>query len=877
MAEWEIQGVASGQNTGFTRQFGAVALLGIGYAVLAVVCSKLFYSGSDAAGLWLANAFAAGFILRAGLSSLTLPVVIVLATSVAGNLALGHALEDVVLFSVTNTISVLLAVLLLRGRFSDLEEVTASPGNYATALLLAGAAAPAIAGLLYAQASFHLNGEPLLLTWWLWLSGDALGYAIILPIAFSATRDALADFTRQKAVVQFLLSLSFVAFAAASGLTWTTFPIMVLFVPLMVSAAFLPAFMLAIVAAFAAVSVLTALAFGLAPSAPIVEALAAYRFQVSLAICATLPMLGQMVIQQMRNDRRRAFDSEQRFRRAMKDSAIGVAIVALDGKIVETNDAFAEMLGYTTGELETKTFFEITYPEDRAIGAETMRAVRAGEADSYRFEKRYVRKDGRPVWAQLAGSVIRDAQSGKPIYLVSQIEDIDARKKSEAALAESEMRWNFALAAAGQGVWDLDVRKGEVRYSSTWKRMLGYEEHELDGDPDHWLTLIHPDDRERVDRADKDHLDGKAPMFEAEFRMQHKEGHWLWILDRGQIIERDSDGRMLRAIGTLTDITMRREAEERLVSYASLLADEKERLRVTLNAIGDAVICTDADNRITFMNPVAEKLTHIAESKALGRSLADIYRSVDEETGERLPVAAQSDRNNNRAVLVRADGSRCSIREVVSSIETEKGEFGGSVIVFQDFTDARTLQRELAYAAAHDPLTGLANRSSFIQKMEALVASAGGEAADSHFLFIDLDRFKAVNDTGGHAAGDALLKRVADAISTLARPGDLVARLGGDEFAAVLKNCSVREAEAIANRIVGAVGTLDFTWDGRRFEIGASIGVASLGQESEIDEIIARADEACYSAKGSGRNCVVVFDAKSASRRSPVRKFSVAS
>ncbi|TIX32160.1 MAG: PAS domain S-box protein, partial [Mesorhizobium sp.] len=166
--------------------------------------------------------------------------------------------------------------------------------------------------------------------------------------------------------------------------------------------------------------------------------------------------------------------------------------------------------------------------------------------------------------------------------LVSQIEDIDARKKSEARIAEAETRWNFALASAGQGVWDFDLRKGGTTYSATWVKLLGYADGELDGDPDRWLTMIHPDDRAVVADADRAHLAGETPFFEAEYRMRHKDGRWIWILDRGKALERDGDGRLTRAIGSLTDITQRKEAEARLIVSAAMLADEKERLKVTL-------------------------------------------------------------------------------------------------------------------------------------------------------------------------------------------------------------------------------------------------------------------------------------------------------
>ncbi|TIV22327.1 MAG: PAS domain S-box protein, partial [Mesorhizobium sp.] len=573
-------------------------------------------------------------------------------------------------------------------------------------------------------------------------------------------------------------------------------------------------------------------------------------------ITAATLFLSAMFIQRIVDDRRQIAESEQRFRRAMEDSAIGVAIVGLDGRIVQANPAFADMLGYTRSEIEALTFLQITHPDDLQIGRETMMSLKEGKIHSFHFEKRYLHKDGTPVWAQLAGSVIREEGTGRPLYLVSQIEDIDARKQAEARIAEAETRWNFALTSTGQGVWSLDMRKGGTTYSETWAKMLGYAAGELDGDPDRWLTMIHPDDQARVAEADRAHLAGETPFFEAEFRMRHKDGHWVWILDRGKTIERDAEGRVIRAIGSLTDITQRKEAETRLMVSAAMLADEKERLRVTLQSIGDAVICTDAANRITFMNPVAEKLTGVDVGEAFGKVLGHVYWAVDEENGQRIALTrpSASERphcdQNTRAVLVRRDDTRCSIRQVVSPIMNDREEFCGLVIVFQDFTDARALQRQLAYAAAHDALTGLANRSSFMRTMEELVDQCRLNGGEHQFMFVDLDHFKAVNDTGGHAAGDALLRRVADTLRNVLGPEEIVARLGGDEFAIILKSGDAARGPIAARSIIDAIRNLNFSWDGRPHSIGASIGLAPIRAGcGEVDEIIARADAACYDAK----------------------------
>ena len=292
---------------------------------------------------------------------------------------------------------------------------------------------------------------------------------------------------------------------------------------------------------------------------------------------------------------------------------------------------------------------------------------------------------------------------------------------------------------------------------------------------------------------------------------------------------------------------------------------EKERLRVTLHSIGDAVICTDAEGKVTFVNAAAEVLTGHSADDVIGKPLSHTYCPRDEETNETISVlseeASEGARSHNRAAIVRPDGRRSSVRQVVSPIITEGEVLNGSVIVFQDVTDARTLQRQLAYAASHDSLTGLANRANFHSAMREIVGEAAcDENVEHQLLFVDLDRFKQVNDTAGHGAGDALLKKISGALLKSVRRSDLVARVGGDEFALILKHCNTDTAVRYAENIVSTVSGLDFEWEGQRFNVGASIGIAPIKQGGgAVDEIVARADRSCYDAKSSGRGTVSVF------------------
>ena len=536
-------------------------------------------------------------------------------------------------------------------------------------LVLGGLAAPAIVAVFFAAFTASFLGWPLLETFLIWIVGEGLGFAVLLPILMTSNHAAFLGLLKRTKLAQLAATIGASILIAVIAANWTQFPFLMVIVPLMAAAAFLTPFELAIACGSVGAALVGLVVSGVLAGLDPANGGFAYGFQLSAAILAALPFVAGLIMEQTRRDRRRIAESEQRFRRAMQDSAIGVAIVGLDGHIVESNSAFADMLGYTRQELEALTFFQITHPDDVAIGTETMRRVRAGEANSYQFEKRYLHKDGTPIWARLSGSVIRDAETGTPLHLVSQIEDIGARKRAEEAIAQAETRWSFALASAGQGMWDVDLKNGHTTYSSSWKQMLGYGENELDGDPYHWLTLVHPEDREHVEKADRQHIAGLTPMFEAEFRMRHKHGHWIWILDRGQIVERDEHGTPLRAIGTLTDITTRREAEDRLFFLATMLAAEKERLRVSLDSIGDAVICTDAAMCITFMNPVAEKLTGAVESEVLGKPLEDVYSPVDEESGEKIANAAStfSSQAARRAQQPRDSFERKTVRAVASA------------------------------------------------------------------------------------------------------------------------------------------------------------------------------------------------------------------
>jgi diguanylate cyclase (GGDEF)-like protein/PAS domain S-box-containing protein len=309
------------------------------------------------------------------------------------------------------------------------------------------------------------------------------------------------------------------------------------------------------------------------------------------------------------------------------------------------------------------------------------------------------------------------------------------------------------------------------------------------------------------------------------------------------------------------DRQQRDEAEARLFA-------EKERAQVTLASIGDAVITTDVAGRVNFLNSVAEELTGWTTAEAARLPLDQVFRIINEvsraavenpveivlRTGVVVGLA-------NHTVLIRRDGAELNIEDSAAPIRDRQGNIIGVVLVFHDVTQAHEMARQMGWAATHDSLTGLYNRAEFERRLQALIERTG---AGSHhaLLYIDLDQFKVVNDTCGHAAGDQMLCQIAALMHGRMRDSDTLARLGGDEFGVLLENCPADKGRQIAEGILEAVRGFRFVWDDKTFLVGASIGLVEMaGEDLDGAHLLAAADTACYAAKDEGRNRIQVFNA----------------
>jgi len=398
-----------------------------------------------------------------------------------------------------------------------------------------------------------------------------------------------------------------------------------------------------------------------------------------------------------------------------------------------------------------------------------------------------------------------------------------------------------------------------IEYASKTVSQFGYEAADLVRRQTPYTSLIHPNDLERVRQAEFNTSDKRYSYLGLDYRILKADGEVRWVYDYS-IPVRDEDGRITHYAGYLLDITDRKQSEYEL-------QQEKERAQITLQSIGDAVITTDVNGQIEFLNPVAEKLTGWECTIARGLSLNRILGHFDAASREGIekPVArslqtGMAARSGRDWMLRRHDGSGVSIQYSISPLLSRAHEALGVVLVLHDVTENRNMARQLSYQASHDALTGLINRREFETRLQSALESSRSGNEHHVLCYLDMDQFKIVNDTCSHSAGDKLLKDVAAILQAGLRETDVLARVGGDEFGMLLKNCLLEDAVGITENLLAMIRTINNDNRVVTFEVNASIGIAVLDPGSEsITAIMRRADLACYAAKDHGRNRIHIY------------------
>ncbi len=425
---------------------------------------------------------------------------------------------------------------------------------------------------------------------------------------------------------------------------------------------------------------------------------------------------------------RRLREGEARVRAVIDHAPDGFITFDRRGLIDRFNPGAEKLFGYSAKEVlgsPIETLIPAALPATAAAETDPDTAPHREPGHSRECTAR--RQDGSSFPAEL--TVSRMELDDGPRF-TAIVRDISERKAAEKALRDSEERYALAARGANDGLWDWDLRTGQIYFSPRWRAMLGLEEKEASGRPEDWLDRVHQDDRQRLQIRLSEHLEGHTSHFEGEYRTLHTDGSYRWMLSRG-IAVRDAAGQAIRMAGSQTDVTERKQAERRLL-----------------------------------------------------------------------------------------------------------------------------------YDALHDPLTGLPNRTYFMGQLERATKETQRQPANLFaILFLDLDRFKVVNDGLGHFVGDQLLIAITDRLKMCLRPGDTIARLGGDEFAILAENlCAVSDATRIAERIQKELAQ-PFRIGGREVFTAVSIGITlSTSGRHAPEDLLRDADTAMYRAKAQGRACYELFD-----------------
>ena len=438
------------------------------------------------------------------------------------------------------------------------------------------------------------------------------------------------------------------------------------------------------------------------------------------------------------------------------------------------------------------------------------------------------------------------------------------RRLAEEALRSSEAKFRGLFESIAEGVYQ-SGRDGRLKsVNPAFVSIMGYQTaEELYALPS--VVVLYWDPADRADFTRR--VESEGEIRNAEFLMRRRDGQQVVILENARAV-RDASDRVVGYEGTIANITERKRAEQAVFA-------EKERAQVTLQSIGDAVISTDAEGHIEYINPIAEALTAWSLDEARGRPLGDVLNLVNEITREPIenPLMCALGRSESgvpadHSVLITRSGQEVAIQESAAPICDRQGRVIGAVIVFHDVTKERRLKRALSYQASHDALTGLINRREFDNRLHAAVLSAQRGEGSCALLYIDLDQFKVVNDTCGHQAGDRLLRDVTGLLQTRVRASDTIARLGGDEFGVLLEGCTLEQATRIAEGVRQAIRDYRFMWGSSTLSVGASVGIVQIKSDTEsVASVMSAADIACYAAKDEGRNRIHVYEQDGVSHR----------
>jgi diguanylate cyclase (GGDEF)-like protein/PAS domain S-box-containing protein len=518
-----------------------------------------------------------------------------------------------------------------------------------------------------------------------------------------------------------------------------------------------------------------------------------------------------------------------------------------DGGFFYVNEAACALMGYTHEEMLSLRVPDILPPESAGLFQDVSRRVR--EEGAFTFEAVHVRKGGERFPAEISVNYLE--YQGRECYCAFA-RDITERKRAEAALRESEERYHSLFEGVPTGIYRTTPAGRMLDANSALVRILGYPSLKALLETNVADIYVDPEDRRRWQRAIERAV--SAQSFEA--RVRRFDGSIIWVRFSVRAFRGDG-GEILRYEGALEDVTDRRRAEEALRS-------SEERFRSLVQHASDLISILDAEGIVRYESPSHERFLGVGPEEHAGRNVRDLVHVEDQAVVEealRKLIADPEEVVTFEYRLRHRDGCWRVLESTASNLLGQPA-VSGIVLNSRDITDRKQAEEKLLHDALHDELTGLPNRALFMDRLRQSMERSRREPEQlTVVLFLDLDRFKIVNDSLGHLVGDELLIQIADSLAGVLRPADTIARVGGDEFALLLEggrdvSDAVRVADRIHDRLAEPINL-----GGHEVYITASIGIAVHTPEYERPEDLLRdADTAMYRAKSQGRACHVLFN-----------------
>jgi diguanylate cyclase (GGDEF)-like protein/PAS domain S-box-containing protein len=527
-----------------------------------------------------------------------------------------------------------------------------------------------------------------------------------------------------------------------------------------------------------------------------------------------------------------------------EQSHLPQAITGLDLRLEAVSEAMGRLLGRRADELIGVHVDCLTPPDAPSSQAhELLESGASGELD---YERVYQRPDGTRVPVRVFASLVRDTD-GAPLSISVYVVDLTDQQRAEDALRGRE-KFFQTLLERGSDVAVVNAPDGTVLYANATVSNFGYAPDEVVGRQG--LDFVHPEDRKLVAEAFESIQRGPEKATSLVYRHHHVDGHFSWV--EAWLCDKTADAEVAGIVTNLRDITARvesgRELEEGLELYRAIVETAREGIWVA-NPQGQTV----------YVNKKMADIVGLPIEDLYTRGVLDLLDCEDTALMRRRLFDRQSDGSEEYEVSVsHAAGTTRCLMVRSSPLWDAEGEYVGSLGMVSDITELKRVQQELRRQALYDQITQLPNRTLLEDRLEqARERLARGVCTSIALLMLDVDQFKLVNDSVGHAAGDRLLTQLGARLATAALPGETVARFGGDEFVVLSEDVSANEAQALAYRMLAAFDK-PFDIDGRNVHVTASVGIATTG-DCPPAELLQSADAAMYVAKRRGSGETQVF------------------